>query len=255
MRDGFVQTGFGRLHYLEQGAGPVLVLVHSNGQSGHSFREVAELLAPHFRVIAMDLPGQGDSDPLKTHLSIDDYADAVIALMDALAIPRAHVGGTSIGGFIAISLGVRHAARIDRLVVMEALLRDGADWAKAFSGAEKMFCVPTQTVEEVTPRLNIPVTPEIFTRWNIDRNKAGAWSMIQVMWAIRQYDVMANFSRLGVPTLALVGGKGNVQKTFEDRKALLPPCVQVRKIANSSHFIMMDNPKDLAAAIIDFCDG
>ena len=54
------------------------------------------------RVIAVDYPGHGDSEPLKRHYSVEDYADFTVAFMDALNIPKASVLGSSIGGAVAV---------------------------------------------------------------------------------------------------------------------------------------------------------
>ena len=58
MAHGFVATAFGRLHYLRAGEGAPLVLIHSNGQSGHSFSEVAKILSPRFDIVAIDASGE-----------------------------------------------------------------------------------------------------------------------------------------------------------------------------------------------------
>ncbi len=64
--DHFVDTRLGRLHYLEAGYGPALILAHSNGASAYEYEFVIDELARRYRVIAWDMPGQGDSDnPLR----------------------------------------------------------------------------------------------------------------------------------------------------------------------------------------------
>ena len=60
--DRFAETRMGRIHYLEAGEGPVLMLMHSNGASAYEYEFVIDELAKRYRVIAWDMPGQGDSD-------------------------------------------------------------------------------------------------------------------------------------------------------------------------------------------------
>lgn len=87
-KEAFADTPKGRIHYVEAGEGAPLVLLHSNGCSIFEFQFVMESLAKTHRVLALDLPGQGDSDPLTCHWTYDMYADAVAAWMDVLKIER-----------------------------------------------------------------------------------------------------------------------------------------------------------------------
>ncbi|MGZ0248029.1 MAG: alpha/beta fold hydrolase, partial [Alphaproteobacteria bacterium] len=102
--DGFINTGHGRIHYLEQGSGPSVILLHSNGGSAYEYEEMFDQLAKTHRVLAWDMPGHGDSEPITLHYSVEMYADAVVAFMDALDIESASVLGSSIGGAICVAM-------------------------------------------------------------------------------------------------------------------------------------------------------
>src|SRR3981189_1958306 len=97
---GFVAGPFGRIHYLAMGAGAPLVLLHSVGSSAYEFEQVIGRLAEHFHVVAWDMPGHGDSDPLPRHLTIADYSTALFSLIQRLGIEQPHLLGTSIGAQI-----------------------------------------------------------------------------------------------------------------------------------------------------------
>ena len=120
---GFVDTRHGCIHYYEQGSGLPLILLHSNGASAHQYNDTLSEFAKTWRVIAMDMPGHGDSDPITRHYSIERYADAVVALMDALKIDRAAVAGDSVGGSICLALSRDHAHRLTASVISECPLR------------------------------------------------------------------------------------------------------------------------------------
>src|ERR1700730_9106966 len=98
MKDGFVKTRHGRLHYLEAGSGRPVILLHSNGNSAYEYDELIKLLSAHSRVIAWDQPGHGDSEPTGRHFTVEDFGDAVISFMDALGLGTASAMGSSIGG-------------------------------------------------------------------------------------------------------------------------------------------------------------
>lgn len=93
------------------GRGAPLVLVHGLGGERHVWRPVVERLAAHRDVIAVDLPGFGDSDPLPDGVEPTPWAIAA-ALEDflrGLDVDRPHVAGSSLGGWIALEMAKRDA--------------------------------------------------------------------------------------------------------------------------------------------------
>src|SRR5207302_9846805 len=124
---------------------------------------------------------------------------AGVAFMDGLGLDKASVMGSSIGGAITADLGARHGARIDKLFIVEAPARGAEEWARNWLTTEKNYSFPTQTAEQLAPRLR-NVTAPLLERWNIDRNKAGAWAMLDVMWALREYDVLAAMPKITTRT-------------------------------------------------------
>jgi pimeloyl-ACP methyl ester carboxylesterase len=114
------------LHYLDWGLdrgpadAPPVVLLH--GITGHArvWDHLAERLAPRHRVLALDQRGHGDSDPAPD----DDYrvgtmADDVAAFVGSLRLDRFALLGHSMGGRIAIKYAADHAARLERLVIVD----------------------------------------------------------------------------------------------------------------------------------------
>ena len=240
MKDGFVQIRHGRIHYLEAGAGAPLVLLHSNGASAHQYEAVLPGFARRWRALAMDMPGHGDSDPISRHYSIEMYADAVVAVLDALKIEHAAVAGDSVGGSICIALARDHAQRARPVVVSETPLRSESDWESSWPRIEATYSAPTQTMEAIKPRFRA-ATAELLARWNTDRNKAGAWTMVDVMWAMREFDHVGALRKLRGPAAAILGAKGNAlsnrpiyeNSLGKERVAVLPDC---------GHFPMIDDP-------------
>lgn len=243
--EGFALTRRGRIHHLQQGHGDPLVLLHSNGCSLHEFVPAMAHLGEHFRCVAWDMPGHGDSDPPAGHQAVEDYADAVLALMDALGIERAHIAGASIGGLICIALGTIAPARCLSTVIVEAALRTEPEWAAQWPRVEAMFATPQQTQDEVSPRMR-QLTPALLTRWNIDRQKAGAWRMVDVMWAIREYDAITELARARCPSAVLVGDKGPVIAQ-RARYETAQPGAPIAVMAGAGHFPMLDDPAEFAA--------
>jgi len=114
-----IDTASGPLSVLSAGAGEPVIMVHGLGATKGSFLPTVAALADSFRVIALDLPGFGDSvKPLTAAYDPPFFARAVVDLLDALGLPRAHIIGNSLGGRIALELGLDHAERVGRLVLL-----------------------------------------------------------------------------------------------------------------------------------------
>lgn len=105
------------------GDGPALLLVHGGGVSGANWAPlVAEL--PNFRCHMLDEPGCGLSErpqDMTTFDQLNEFADAMIAdCLDGLGIDRAHIIGTSLGGFMTVRGAAAHPERVDRMVQIGA---------------------------------------------------------------------------------------------------------------------------------------
>ena len=247
--DRFVDTRMGRLHYLEAGSGPTLILAHSNGASAYEYEFVIDELAKRYRVIAWDMPGQGDSDNPPRFFSAHDYADAVVALMDSLGIRKASVAGSSVGGSIVIALGARHAARMERVFIVEYPIRTEQGWAEGWARTEKMWTNTPQTMEVVSPRVRAgKATPAFLERWNIDRAKAGPKNCLNAMWAMRLHDVMADLATLTAPAMVIYGSKGPAIQTRAAMEKALPKA-PIFVCEDCGHFPMVDDPASFIAAI------
>jgi pimeloyl-ACP methyl ester carboxylesterase len=101
------------LAYDRTGRGEPLVLLHGQGFSRRCWDPVIDALAADRDVIAVDLPGHGDSprQPKDTGSAPDDLAVAVAELLDQLGLPTVHVAGSSSGGWVALELGRLQRAR------------------------------------------------------------------------------------------------------------------------------------------------
>jgi pimeloyl-ACP methyl ester carboxylesterase len=114
-----VATRRARLSTLEAGSGPPLLALHGLGATKGSFIGTVASLGGRFRVIAVDLPGFGDSDkPIGASYDPRFFARAVIDLLDALELDRVHLLGNSLGGRVALEVGLLHPDRVDRLALL-----------------------------------------------------------------------------------------------------------------------------------------
>lgn len=115
---GTVRTNGQELYYEIHGDGPPLVLVMGIGYDSSLWTlQQVPALSTRFRVVLLDNRDAGRSSRADHPYDIADMADDLAGLLDALDIPRAHLLGLSMGSMIGIEFALRHADRLDRLVL------------------------------------------------------------------------------------------------------------------------------------------
>jgi pimeloyl-ACP methyl ester carboxylesterase len=119
------------LAHVRRGSGPPLVLIHGVGSQWQMWEPVLDRLAGERDVIALDLPGFGDSPPLRETPSVEALARTVSEFLAGLGIERPHAAGNSLGGGVALEMG-RHGHARSVCVLSPAgfgTMREGA-WAR-----------------------------------------------------------------------------------------------------------------------------
>lgn len=146
-----------QLYYEEHGSGRPLVLLHGGMLTiDLTFRELIPLLAPSHRLIAVELQGHGRTADVEREPTYPNLADDVVALLDHLGLERADVLGFSLGGLVALELGMRHPDRVDRLVAGASHYRpegyhDLSDPASVRMPTEAEFAAMRADYERVAP--------------------------------------------------------------------------------------------------------
>ncbi|HEY8737560.1 MAG TPA: alpha/beta fold hydrolase [Candidatus Dormibacteraeota bacterium] len=111
-----------KIHYLCGGLGPPLLLVHGLGSSAAvEFYYNLEALAAHHQVLAVDLPGFGQSDKPPLEYTIDLFVKVLRHFLASLGVERTAVMGVSMGGRVALGLALDAPDCVERLVLVDAL--------------------------------------------------------------------------------------------------------------------------------------
>lgn len=119
----FVQLSAHRIHYHEAGTGHPVILIHGSGAGATGWTNfspnIAEL-AKNYRVIALDLPGWGKSDPHDptTTPTVPVSAAAIREMMDKLGLEKAALVGNSLGGMIALKFAEDYNDRMSHMITM-----------------------------------------------------------------------------------------------------------------------------------------
>lgn len=115
----FVMIDGTRVHYRDEGRGPVLLLLHGTSSSLHNFDGWVPHLQDHYRVVRLDLPGFGLTGPTATEdYRITYYVAFLKRFAETLQLPRFTLLGHSLGGLIAWEYAYRHPESLEKLILV-----------------------------------------------------------------------------------------------------------------------------------------
>ncbi|KZF18013.1 MULTISPECIES: alpha/beta fold hydrolase [Rhodococcus] len=137
---GYVDSSFGQLHYAQQGSGEAILLLHQAPRSWDEFREFIPLLADDFRVVAMDMPGYGNSAPVPGPQTIETYARGAWELLDTLGVDRVTVIGHHTGAAVALEMAASRPERVHAAVLSSCPWTD-RNYREGHSGPGGIDCV------------------------------------------------------------------------------------------------------------------
>ena len=126
-----------KLYYEIHGAGWPLVLLHGGLGAGSMFGENIPALAKNHRVILVDLQGHGRTADIDRPMTLEAMADDIAALLEKLQIPQADVMGYSLGGGVALEVGVRHPEMVRKLVLVSTALRSDGGYYPELRAMQK----------------------------------------------------------------------------------------------------------------------
>ncbi len=140
---------------------PVMLLSNSLGADLGMWEPQVQALTERFRVVRYDTRGHGRSPVPAGDSAIDDLADDVVALLDRLDVPTAHVVGLSIGGMVALRLAVREPQRVSTLAVL---------CSSAYTGNEQTWRDRARTVRAEG---TVAIADAVISRWFTPAYAAG----------------------------------------------------------------------------------
>ena len=263
-------------HYVEAGAGPVVVLLHGWPQTWYAWRDVMDLLAPRYRVIAPDLRGLGDSSRPATGYDKATIAHDIVRLIDRLGITTFDLAGHDWGGVIAYAIARDAPTRVRKFAVLDvAIPGDGDDgfsqggkrWHHAFHRLEGLPEALTSGREELYLRW-------FYREWPVVRERIDdatvaeylrTYTMPQTMHCGFEYyralpgDIEHNARRLreggklAIPALGL-GGDGPWARGRDVGDSLRRVALDVRDIVvpDCGHFMPEERPDLVAHALEEF---
>jgi pimeloyl-ACP methyl ester carboxylesterase len=250
--------------YLEGGSGEPLILVHGFGATKDNFTRVAAYLTPHYRVLIPDLPGFGDSSKAETaSYSIGQQVEWLHGFATALGVGRVHLGGSSMGGFIATLYALTHPDDV------------GSLWLLAPAGTEAAFDSElARRISETGENMLVASTPEAFGRtmdFVLTRKPFMPYSVKRVMGKQAAVNFKLHsriFEEIGppkepglehrlqevtAPALVVWGTQDRVlSPAAAERYRTAMPNAQVIRMEGIGHLPMVEAPAPAAADYLQF---
>jgi pimeloyl-ACP methyl ester carboxylesterase len=243
--------GVGHVRWIEHPAtlrlGEDVVLLHGLGSSAEDWVLQASVLQDRHRVIAVDLPGFGMSPRLPGWPSMADYARAVARTMAEAEVTAAHVIGLSLGGAVALQLGLDQPKAVVSLTLVNsfacrgvrptAVLRTG--WRFVYVLADRMDRVGAWVSRELFPK------PEQDDVRQIAAERLGRTHRrpyMQAGQAIARFDVRRRLGEVRCPTLVVAGEDDNlIPFSAKEELAASIPGARLVRFAASGHATPIDS--------------
>lgn len=244
--------------------GHCLVLLRGLGRSSRHWPEtLLQLLAEHFSLLLIDNRGVGASDRVAKPFSVPTMADDVARVLDHAQIARAHVFGMSLGGMVAQQFALRHAGRLDRLV-LGCTMAGGAQArrvpllgmlptaAAKFQGARAALEAEAQLVlgKDFLQR-----NPQVVEGWlQLAREEpTSALTLALQSAAALRHDTSKQLERIVAPTLVITA-EGDRLMPSENSRVLARrlPCAELFMLPGDAHDFATELPELCADVLGDF---
>lgn len=221
-------------YYIEKGTGFPLILLHGNGEDCGYFVHQMEPFAKHFRVIAIDTRGHGQTPRGEASFSIRQFAEDLLDFMNLHQIEKAHILGFSDGGNIAMVFALMHPERVEKLILNGANLNA--------SGVKRKVQIPIE--------IGYRIAKLFATKSPAARKNA---EMLGLM--VNDPNVKAEeLSCIQNPTLVIAGEKDMIKDSHTRLIAKSIPGAML-SIIPGNHFIANKNPNTFNEVVLRFLLG
>ena len=264
----FIKTNGLQLHYVTQGTGPLLLLLHGFPEFWYSWRHQIPVLAEQFTVVALDLRGYNDSDKPKavTAYAMSELVRDIVGVITGLGYEKCVLVGHDWGGAIAWNVADQHPAKIEKLIVMncphpqrflDALSSSPLQWLRsAYIGLFQIPFLPELVFQANDYQLiaqafeGMATNHSAITEPDIQAYKTAAAKPGALQAGLNYYRNLFDFGLqqqevniLEVPTLLIWGEDDPAfeRALAEDTEDYVRD-VQLRFIANCGHWVPQEKP-------------
>jgi 3-oxoadipate enol-lactonase len=236
---------------------PWLVLSNSLATNLAMWDEQARELGRAFRVLRYDQRGHGATEAPAGRYTFEQLISDALALMDTLAIKRAHFAGLSMGGATALGLARKHPDRLDRVIVCDSPCQStptsSQQWEERIAIAEKqgMEALVEPTLGRWFPPEVMKANPPHLDKVRQMIRATPVNGFIGCAAALADHDYATAVATVTRPVLFLVGEKDAAAPPMRKLNQALPGSRYV-ELAGAGHISNLDQPKAFTRAVADF---
>lgn len=247
-----------RIHFVTEGAGCPLVLIHGVGADLESWTEATRAVVGRFSVIRADLRGHGQSDRI-TDCSIDDFVEDVADLLRTTNHTKVNLVGFSLGGLIAQHFALKYPERINRLILVSTVAQRTAE--ERTRVLQRAAILKDDGIESIVAAAE--------NRWFTDEYKAAHPDRVERRLAelkandhksyTAAYTVFATadeniaFEKIKAPTL-IVTGENDVGSNPRMARLLHESIAgsKLEILPKLRHSVLIESPDQIGSLILDF---
>jgi pimeloyl-ACP methyl ester carboxylesterase len=248
------------VNYVEMGSGEPAILVHGLGGSWQNWLDNIPHLARHHRVIALDLPGFGDSQTPSWEATIENYGRLLHDFCEKIGVGSCNLVGSSMGGFISTELAINEPQRVDRLVLVSAA---GITYARLRREPMSALGRVTRAAAPLAFRYRMEGLRRPWLRhlayrglvydprgirkellWEITHPALQAESFYEAMTNLAGYDSRHRLEEIEVPTLVVWGRNDRVvpSNAAPEYQRLIGENARLEVFARCGHLPMLERP-------------
>lgn len=250
------------IHFSDCGRrdGPPLVFINSLGTDFRIWTEVAEILAPDFRIVVYDKRGHGLSESGPDRSDMADYARDLLALMDHLGVGRATIVGLSIGGLIAQELYRQRPDRAAALVLSDTAAKIGTNesWDQRIAEIERggIEAIADATLARWFTSDFRARRPAELAGIRAMLTRTPIEGYLAACGALKRADLRPYAGLITAPTLCLVGDEdGSTPVALVKETAALIKGSRFEIIAGAAHLPNIEKPKIVAKLVAEHARG
>ena len=236
---------------------PWLVFFNALGCDWSMWDEQVSLLSADRQILLLNKPGHGGAPLADAIVSIEDYADAVIGVMDALDIIEAEYCGLSIGGRVGTVLGSRYAHRFSKLALVCGGVGDPSKapfWAQRIQAVQDkgMIAAADASVSRWFPDDFASMHPQKFSKMHAMVASCDVAGYVQACKALQYQDTREAANNIAVPTL-VVSGAHDASTPIAELRAMSDMINGAQYVElDAGHIMNVENPNAFNRALLGF---
>ena len=257
MKRGYVDTPEGQVHYRTEGSGEPILLLHRAGLSSDEYTEMLPYLGKHYRAIAMDTMGYGNTDLPLNEPKFEDYVQNIEHFINGMKLKQINMVGHLLGASFAVEIAAVHPELVKKLVLWDCIFLEPEVRRKTqeeYSKEHVEFKLDGSHLMDVwksrgpKPDTNL----RLVQRSAVEYLKSGLGATSGISHrALFAYDIEPTLPMIKCPTLLLYNKGGALYPRQQAIKNLIPGC-QTKEIENAGSFPFWEKAEEISQAITEF---